>query len=402
MSLGNWGQSQLRNAAGSFFGSDYLRDFRHASKTFRTNSYQNAPKFKFLFHTYFDINPDALVGFNSRGVGEINSSTNFGLLVKEVKLPSYTFDTSTLNQYNRKRIIQTKLKYDPVDITFHDDNGDQINQLWEAYYTYYFYDALNPNVQFGGSRGSTGTGPNVYNQRNLYNPTISGDDNWGFNSDSPTGEPIKSPFFKNITVFGFNQHNFTAYTLINPIIANFTHDTYAYSQNDGIMQNRMTITYETVVYNYGALDGRNPGDIVTGFGDEATYDRRTSPISQPGANGTILGQGGIVDGVGGTIDALRRGDLKSAVKNAGTSYNTFKNVDLSRLSVRELEEMLLQSTGQIPNNRNTLFNFPSAGASPGLLGTAGGPVIGQTTQPIIRTEPTSGTQFTGGSTPGGG
>ena len=54
MSLGNWAQNFLRDAAGAFFGSDYLRDYTHASKTFRTNSYQNAPKLKFLFHTYFE------------------------------------------------------------------------------------------------------------------------------------------------------------------------------------------------------------------------------------------------------------------------------------------------------------------------------------------------------------
>lgn len=400
MSLGNWGQSFLKNAAGAFFGSDYLRDYNHAAKTFRSNSYQNAPKLKFLFHTYFEINPDAFTGFYSRGVGEISSSTNFGVLVKDVKLPSYTFDTATLNQYNRKRIVQTKIKYDPVDITFHDDNGDQINQLWEAYYTYYYYDALNPNVQFGGSRGNAGSGPNNYNQRNIYNRSITNDDNWGYNSESTNGNPVKAPFFKSITVFGFNQHNFTAYTLINPVIANFTHDQYNYSEGNGIMQNRMTLTYETVVYNYGAIDGRSPDAIVTGFGDQATYDRYPSPISQPGANGTILGQGGLVDGLGGTLDALARGDLLGAIKNAGTSYNTFKDADLKNIGKIELEKMLLESVTQTPSNRNSLFDFPTAGGSPGSLGTAGSPVIGQAAQPIVRTEPVTGSQNSGNTPPG--
>ena len=85
-------QNLLTDAAGEFFGSDYLRDYTHASKTFRPNSYQNAPKFKFLFHVYFDINPD---------VYKPALGTNLGLDVKTIKLPGYSFTTHELNQYNR-------------------------------------------------------------------------------------------------------------------------------------------------------------------------------------------------------------------------------------------------------------------------------------------------------------
>lgn len=394
-------QNLLQDAAGAFFGSDYLRDYTHASKTFRTNNYQNAPKLKFLYHTYFDINPDAFVGYNSRSVGQVGPSTNFGLLVKEIKLPTYSFNTVQLNQYNRKRIIQTKIKYDPIDVTFHDDNGDQVNQLWEAYYNYYYTDGLKPNVQFGGSRGAQGQGPNNYNERNIYNESITGDDDWGYNAQANGGGDVKVPFFKSITVFGFNQHNFTAYTLINPVITSFSHDTYNYSEGNGIMSNRMNIDYETVVYNYGAIDGRDPGNIVTGFGDQATYDRSESPISKLGANGTILGQGGLVDAAGGTLDALARGDYLSAIKTAGTAYNTFKNTNIKQVAAAELTAMLRNSVTNTPNTRNTLFDFPSAGSTPGPLGTAGAPPIGTagygsgSNQPIIYNEPIAGYQYNG-------
>lgn len=376
--MSGFNQNLLRDAAGAFFGSDYLRDFRHASKTFRSNSYQNAPKLKFLFHTYFDINPEAMTGFYRRGVGDIDFKTNFGLLVKNIQLPNYTFDTTTLNQYNRKRIVQTKLKYDPVEVTFHDDNGDQINQLWEAYYSYYYHDTVNPNVQFGGSRGQAGTGPNFYNNRNLYDPSIEGDENWGYDGRTlarraTDNSPVKKPFFKNITVFGFNQHNFTAYTLVNPMITAFSHDNYDYSEGGGIMENSMTIDYETVVYNYGALDGRDPGNIVTGFGDRETYDRRVSPIAVPGANGTILGQGGLVDGVAGTIDALRQGDIVRAIQIGGRTVQTARRVDLRRTASGELTNILIEGIQDTPNRRGLPFDFPAPGSTPGNLGTAGAP-----------------------------
>ena len=127
-------QNLLTDAAGGFFGNDYLRDYTHASKTFRPNAYQYAPKFKFLFHVYFEINQSAYA------VG-LPQGANFGLAVKTIKLPSYTFDTHTMNQYNRNRIVQTKIKYDPIDINFHDDNGNLIRNMWYNYYTYYYKDA---------------------------------------------------------------------------------------------------------------------------------------------------------------------------------------------------------------------------------------------------------------------
>jgi len=404
----------------------YLRDYKHASLIFRSNNYQNAPKLKFLFHTFFDINPEAFQGFNRRGVGPIDAASNFGVLVKEVKLPIYTVETSTMNQYNRKRIVQTRLRYDPIDITFHDDNGDQINQLWEAYYTYYYYDALNPNVQFGGSRGSQGSGPNNYNQRNIYNESITNDSNWGFNGDSTTGSQVKVPFFKNITVFGFNQKNFTAYTLVNPIITNFTHDTYNYSEGGGTMQNRMTIAYETALYNYGALDGENPSEIVARFAEEGSYDRELSPIAEAGSNSLNLGNGGLVGSAGGSLQGNRRpppndpfgrnlsltgtGTGPSVNFGANASNNSEKFPDLTVNSGRELNSMLRELPD--PNLRNVPFVSPIPGATPSLLGVAGAPPIGTDIdpstlrlgtfglgddfdQPIITDEPVTGFQYTG-------
>lgn len=371
--MAGFNQDLLKDAAGAFFGSDYLRDYTHASKTFRTNSYQNAPKLKFLFHTYFDINPAAYTG-----------SANFGVLVKEVKLPTFSFNTYQLNQYNRKRIVQSKIKYEPIEIAFHDDTGNQVNKLWQAYYTFYYNDGTKPGSVLSGNRGGVaGVGPGAagYNERNVYQGSISGNDDWGFRGGASNSDGKRVPFFKNITVFGFDQHNFTAYTLINPVITNFSHDTYNYAEGAGTMTNRMTIDYETVVYNEGAIDGRDPGNIVTGFGDQTTYDRNTSPIAKAGSQGTILGQGGLVDAVGGTIKSLQEGNILGAIQTAGTAYNTFKNANLKDVATAELNNMLTNAAQNTPNTRNTLFNFPTAQSTPGPLGLAAAPPIGASSAP---------------------
>ena len=361
-------QNLLKDAAGTFFGSDFLRDYTHAAKTFRPNAYQYAPKFKFLFHVYFDINPEAY----AQNVGTGN---NFGLAVKTVKLPGYSFATQDMNQYNRKRIIQTKIKYDPVNIAFHDDNGNMIRNLWKAYYNYNYSDGTKPKVVFAGARGGNpGAGTlATYNDRTTYQPSITGNDDWGYIGETPDPSGHKIPFFKNITVFGFNQHNFVAYTLINPIISKFDHDTYNYSEGSGTMEMQMNLDYETVVYNEGKIDGRTPSNIVTGFGLDANYDRTVSPIARPGANGTILGQGGLVDGVGGTIEDLSNGNLLGAIQKAGTTYNTFKNAPIKNLVKSEVVAGITNAVQQTPN-RNINVVTPVFGATPTNLGTAGAPV----------------------------
>lgn len=296
-------QSQVSRTKGK--GGIYLRDYTHAAKVFRQAGYELAPKVKFLFHTVFDINPS---------VFSTTDRFDYSVLVKSIKLPSFNIKTTEYNQYNRKRIVQTKINYDPVNIVFHDDSVNRITKLWDAYYSYYYKDGTNLNV-FKGNRGtdveSATPGENAakqnYNVRNLYDDDLTGNNNWGYigetyaNSDSQ----VKIPFFRNITIFGFSRHLFTAYTLINPMITKFDHDAYSYSDGQGTMECKMDINYETVVYNEGAVDGQNPDQIIAGFGNPATYDRNLSPITPRGNNSPVPGPSGYKPSGGGYINTLK-------------------------------------------------------------------------------------------------
>ena len=381
-------QNLLTDAAGGFFGNDYLRDYTHASKTFRPNAYQYAPKFKFLFHVYFEINQSAYA------VG-LPQGANFGLAVKSIKLPSYSFDTHTMNQYNRKRIVQTKIKYDPIDINFHDDNGNLIRNMWYNYYTYYYKDASIPVASVSGRQAqqtgndSTNSPNNTnYNARNIYSQSITGDTNWGYVGETPdspatniqaSNGQTKIPFFKNVTIFGFNQHNYVAYTLINPIVNRFAHDTYDYSQGNGTMTNTMTLDYETVKYFQGAINGKEPSNIVAGFGLETNYDRVPSPITRPGSQASILGQGGLVDGVNGVINDLsgENTNVLGAIQKAGATYNTLKNINLKQAIKSEVTTGITNAIMNPLNNtgRNVLFNLPIFGNTPNQSKQANGRAV---------------------------
>ena len=394
-------QNLLKDTAAGFFGNEYLRDYTHAAKTFRPNAYQYAPKFKFLFHVYFEINPAAYA------VG-LSTGTNFGLAVKTIKLPSYSFDTHIMNQYNRKRIVQTKIKYDPIDIAFHDDNGNRIRNMWYNYYTYYYKDANKPVITSSGRQTtqngsqSANSGAN-YNSRNLYVNSITGDEDWGYIGDTSTPSQTTSnaslgnskvPFFKNIQIYGFNQHNFVLYTLINPIITKFNHDTYDYSTGNGTMTNTMSVDYETVKYSEGALDGRAPSNTVPGFGMDANYDRTLSPIARLGSNQTILGQGGLVDSVSGAVQDLANGNILGAIRTAGTSYNTFKNANLKQVAKSDINGILNQATQQsLPGSVRGNTYYPGYGVTPAGKANAGAPTINALSAPAqIGRTGTAGTQ----------
>jgi len=301
-------------------GSAYLRDFTHAAKIFRPGSYDVAPKFKFLFHTFFDINPVAY----SRNA---NTGDNFGVLVKTVRLPSFSMKTQELNQYNRKRIVQTKINYEPINITFHDDNINMVTKLWDAYYTYYYKDATNFNGLINGSRTNNTENAQInnnsnWNARNIYDGDLTGENNWGYIGENfGAGGITKAPFFRNITIFGFNRHNFTAYTLINPMITKLDHDTYSYAEASGTMEIKMDINYETVVYNEGTMDGRNPDNIVSSFGLDAFYDKTLSTITPPGANSAEAAKAGYKDANGGSVRSMSLSGGTLAQRKLGTISN---------------------------------------------------------------------------------
>ena len=341
------------------FGQDFLkgftnvnnlRDYSHASRVFTTNQYELKPRFKFLYHVSFSINTNIpSVALSASEIQELS------LVVKTVDLPKYTVHTDTLNQYNRKRVVQTGIKYEPVTLTFHDDSGDVVRRLWYEYYSYYYKDPAQTYLTDANStNGSLGASSNRqagfgYNDRDIYDDQRIGNVNdWGYigenfldGTSSTSGKP---PFFNDIRIYGMDQHKYASYVLINPIITNWNHDTYDYAQGNGIMQNSMTIAYETVKYYNGALSNQfGQSDVnVQGFADPSHYDRTRSALSRPGSVSTVFGQGGLLDTAGGILEDLQSGSvlgLIGAAQKAGTAYNTFKGKNIASIGLNEAKTL---------------------------------------------------------------
>ena len=70
------------------------------------------------------------------------------LVPQSVQLPQTQIDNQLLNQYNRKRIIQTGVQFTPVTITFYDTRDNPITMLIMQYLNYYW---KNFRVDLDGS-----------------------------------------------------------------------------------------------------------------------------------------------------------------------------------------------------------------------------------------------------------
>jgi len=374
--MSSFGQDFLQG----FTATNSLRDYTHASKTFRTNAYELKPRFKFLFHVQFTLNVEEIPALrNSKIFGPTQIST-LSLAVKTVDLPKYSIDVATLNQYNRKRIVQTKINYDPVNITFHDDGGDNIREMWYQYYSYYYKDPAQQYISnaptTNGSIGEIQTKQNgfSYNSRDIYEQNRVGSVNdWGYigenfmdGTQTASGKP---PFFKDIQIIGFDQHKYARYILINPLITNWNHDTYDYSQSAGTMQHTMTIRYETVKYLNGGL-GKPDANIR--WPDTAHYDNVPSPLARPGSTASVFGQGGLLatgNGILADLESRSVAGLIGAAQKAGATYNTLKGKNLKSIVESEATSLGKQAIGQFgPNSTRAVINkadgwvFPTATA----------------------------------------
>ena len=275
-----------------------LADWQHASRLYIDNDLKFSPKTKFLYHTYFQLDPIV------RSIlPELKDKHNLeiGMLVKSADLPKFTAKVETKNKYNRKKNIQTGITYDPITITFHDDNYGVTTALLEAYYRYYYADASYGRVP--GAYNKAGAGDNTY--------MGSGRNQFKYGLDNN----ISVPFFKNIEISQLAKRTYTTYTLVNPIITNWAHDSVDSSDGNTTMTNTITVAYEAVHYSRGSVDSSGTEKAPTGFGSQEHYDKQPSPISLLG--GGTLGLAGSFGAGADLYDYISKGKNFSSPLEAG-------------------------------------------------------------------------------------
>jgi len=250
-------------------GTVILRDYRHAARIFVDSDFRLSPKYNFLFYVEFDLNPL---------ITNISNTTaqEMGMIVKSVNLPKYTIGVKEHNSYNRKNYVQNNIKYDPVTISFHDDQSDTVRNFWYDYYSYYYRDPDYADATYGA--------PTKYQSRPTFNWGYTPRPAVGYNSSAGV-QPYQ--YIQAIRIYSLYQKNFSEYELINPIITSFKHGDHVNGEQ-GLMSHDMTVQFETVKYQTGYTTTGTVGGYI-----DLHYDNTPSPIAPIGGTNLVdNGQGG--------------------------------------------------------------------------------------------------------------
>jgi hypothetical protein len=312
-----------------------LGDYQHASRLYRANNFRLTPKFKHLYHVVLNVNPyvrDRSPLREQLYVPEVN------LLCKQADLPKFTAQTETVNQYNRKKVIQTGIEYQPLTLRFHDDNAGLTSLLWETYFRYYYTDSNYVQKNADGSPAISvdayARGPGGIN--NIFSSSESL--NYRYGLDRPNK---LTNFFTSIAVYQLapqdGKSTYTSFTLINPYIDTFQHDSVE-AEGSAFSENSMTISYESVQYNRGYT---NPGSTPPNFG-EWHYDNAPSPLTPDESLArNVLPT---VAGANNTLPELTAGNYKPSITRRQLRIPNLKDIENSGIATGAVQESSVGST----------------------------------------------------------
>ncbi len=218
----------------------YLKDFRNA---YHYTPSQDPPRQQFGGYVSFVLDRDLFRDpFYNDEIEELR--TRMGSLVRTADFPQIEFKTQTLNEYNRKKIVNTGVEYQPVTIRVVDTASNAWLTILMKYFAYHY---MNPR-----NKGNTGD-RDMDNSSNITGAEM-------IASQFGAGSPFDSNkagyninynphFFERIDYVLYHAQKGTQYSLFNPVLTGFTHTPLDYASNE-LMEFTMTFQYESfTTYN---------------------------------------------------------------------------------------------------------------------------------------------------------
>lgn len=218
----------------------------------------------------------------------LNSTQMKGLnpLIKRVDMPSFKIDTDDINEYNRHRVSQSRMNFDPIKLVIHDVADGKALRFWAMYYEYYFKDGL---YEYTAKDWTNPNPPDFIETRS---------DLFGYHI-----EEVKQLRYliTSIDIYRIHAGRYDRTELINPRITAFNQSELSYESGE-TLECEFTFQYENVHY-YPMSELDQDGVIPEGTGDEhgVLYDflavgevlvggrgrifdiQDTPPVKRPGA-----------------------------------------------------------------------------------------------------------------------
>ena len=223
----------------------YLKDFRNA---YHYTPSQDPPRQQFGGYVSFVLDRDLFKDpFYNDEMEELR--VRMGSLVRTADFPQIEFKTQTLNEYNRKKIVNTGVEYQPVTIRVVDTASNAWLTILMKYFSYHYMNPRNKGNQ--GDRdmdnASNITGAEmIASQFGAGSPFDSNKAGYNIN--------YNPHFFERIDYVLYHAQKGTQYSLFNPVMTGFTHTPLDYASNE-LMEFTMTFQYESfTTYNQVNFD----------------------------------------------------------------------------------------------------------------------------------------------------
>ena len=337
-----------------------LKDYQHASRLFVQNFYRLAPKHGFLYFVRFKLNPNVA---DSTTWNASLKDLELGMLVKKCDLPKISLDGSVVNMYNRKQPVYTKVTYQPINMTLHDDNSGLVRDFWQMYYQYHVADS------YYGAGDAKRVPPNATNRYKKPTPVkqeqLEARSNPNASNYVNTTDPARygldtnvlEPLIRSIEIYQLSRKQFFLHTLVNPKIRSWNMDTVA-SDSKNPMEHQVVIEYEGVYFGKGKITRYNPDGWT-----DLHYDLDPSPIGGifGRSDGGLLGPNGLIadgtqlfedlQGMQDNPNYNARDALATLFKSARLINNAVNlNTDLAR---QQVQQATINSVGFVIINETT-------------------------------------------------
>lgn len=192
-------------------------------------------------------------------------------LVRQYDKPNITFDSTTLNEYNRKRIVYDGIKYDPVTISFFDVKDNVVQQFFISYLKFICGDFLCKNktlweAPVRNNQWQNRDGYTTVDRKKIGGTYLGNLNTFGLNIDS------NFRLIDSISFCEYYMNKIMVYTIENPVIKSVK---FGNGELGDFSSNDITVSfeYEGITNDLIGIEPYNVEDWNKGSGNNPSYLR---------------------------------------------------------------------------------------------------------------------------------
>lgn len=294
----------------------FLRPKPYGTRFFGTTNYSmpmnKVPRYKFMFYARFILSDHAYKFLEGDRLTDLGSWQNgISFKIYSIDKPSVDLTTTTLNQYNRKRNVYSKIDYHPLNIKIYDTPDDVTLNLWKNYYIYYF----------GDGRYNTNEKQLSYNS-NVTDPAFLDALNWGLSPDKEN-----TYFFQRVELYAIFGHLYTQINIVNPKISKVDWQNFDYNSSDP-SEMSISLNFEAIEYLPSKYISSTEAAMF-GFDIEKSFDPNGTTGVNSQAQDIAKPSAGAKDIIAGILNNRPRilpTDLSTSISNSFRLANSTLNL----------------------------------------------------------------------------